>query len=91
MDELEAVRIRKIGVLSVANLLGIINFFMGFLIGLIIVIFSYFLTIPMLNLGYYLIIIVPVINGILGFIIGAIGALLYNLVAKITKGIILYS
>lgn len=97
-EEVQEARIRKVGVLSVANISGFINAFVGFLIGLALVIFDYLfnqspvVAFTSLNIPTYLIIIISTIgNGILGFIAGAIGAFLYNIAAKITKGIKLYS
>ena len=93
MKEMEEVRIRKVGVLSVANISGVIYAIIGFLMGLVVVILGSDILVP-LGLGtlsYLSIIILPIIYGIIGFVGGAIIALLYNLAAKITKGIKLYS
>ena len=93
---MEEARIRKVGILSVANLSGIVNFFIGLIIGVIFTLISLLSTISptVLGLGlpiYLLIIILPIGYGIIGFIGGAIGAFFYNIAAKITKGIKLYS
>jgi len=93
--QIQEARIRKIGVLSVANIFGIINAIIGLLIGIIFVLFASLFPVEVslfgLSFGYFSIITFPIIYGILGFIGGAIGAFLYNLAAKITKGIKLYS
>ena len=94
MEELEKTRIRKVGVLSVANLSAMVNIFIGFLMGLIITIFSSaFPPIPGVpsNLNYLAIIVFPVGYGIMGFIAGLIGAFFYNFAAKVTRGVVLYS
>ena len=101
---MEEARIRKVGVLSVANISGVINAIIGLLFGLLFILFSSlvssvfpsgqqgtFSILSFGNFGYLSIIIFPIIYGILGFIAGAIGAFLYNIAAKITKGIKLYS
>lgn len=98
-SELQEARIRKVGVLSVANVSGIIGVFIGFLTGLIFVIFSLLMSsiLPVdfsffsFDFGYSSIIIFPIFYGVFGFIGGAISAFIYNLAAKITKGIKLYS
>ena len=97
MEEgLEEATIRKVGVLSVANISGLINFFIGLIMGIFFVIMSFFLPAYSAILGFGLpvylsFIILPIAYGILGFIGGAIGAFFYNISAKIAKGIKLYS
>lgn len=93
MNELEEARIKKVGVLSVANLSAIVNLFIGILAGLAVFAFSFAAPLPGIpsNLSYLLIIIFPIAYGIVGFIAGAIGAFFYNIAAKITKGVVLYS
>lgn len=94
----EEVRIKKVGVLSVALIFAIIQFIVGFLMSLPWVFFSnsfssLFSNVPLLGLvtGVTSLLIVPLILGVTGFITGALSALLYNLGALITKGIKLYS
>ena len=90
--EMEEARIRKIGVLSLANLMGIINFFLGLIIGIIFTLTSFLFSSSILGISTSLsIIILPIGYGIVGFITGAIAGFLYNIAAKITKGIKLYS
>lgn len=98
-DGLEEVRIKKIDILSFSIIFGIFSFFIGIFFGLILLIISILLPSIIFNfdissylvLGYYSIIIFPIVFGILGFITGIFGVLIYNLVAKITKGIKIYS
>ena len=93
MNELEEARIKKVGVLSVANISAIVNLFVGILAGLAMFLLSFATPIPGIssNLNYLVIIIFPIAYGIIGFVAGAIGAFFYNIAAKITKGVILYS
>ena len=95
---LEKVRIKRVGIISLANLSAIINLFFGLILGILVTLFS--LLIPSasvsstsagLTIGPLAIIIFPVISGILGWISGFIGGVFYNLASKITKGIILYA
>ena len=92
--------IKKIEVASVAKLSGAMYATMGLLAG---VIFSFFslITSSMFTrgqsginpgsmfgvLGVASIIVLPIIYGIMGFVAGAIGALIYNLFAKLVGGI----
>ena len=97
MEEgVEEVIIRRVGILSVANISGLINFFIGLLIGIFFLVSSFFLpaslAIPGFGFPIYLsFIILPIAYGIFGFIGGALGAFFYNISARIAKGIKLYS
>jgi hypothetical protein len=93
----ETVRIKKIGVLSLANLLAIIYAFMGLLSGIFVTLFS-FLSLSegtgifnLFSFSKFSIIIFPVFYAIIGWLSGIIGAFIYNLAAKITKGVELSS
>ncbi len=99
-EEIQETRIVKVGVLSLANAFAIINFFIGFLFGLFFIFLSSIVSssatpgissFSFLNLGFLPLIIFPLGYGVMGFISGLLGALFYNLAAKITKGIKLYS
>jgi hypothetical protein len=95
--ELESVQIKRIGVVSLANLSAITYVFFGLISGIFITISS--LIVPITGsfgifdilFGGASIIILPIFYGIVGWFMGALGALIYNLAAKITKGIELYS
>lgn len=99
--EVQEARVAKVGVLSLANTLGIINVFGGFVFGLISwgssslisSVISSVSPLPVsLNINLiYLLVFFPLLYGILGWITGLIGGLFYNLTSKITKGIKLYS
>lgn len=96
-------RIRKLGVLSVAKIYAIMMFVMILLIsipyGLFVIIFA--LTgassiggqggLAMggggVVLGLVIMIALPIIYGLIGFVAGAIGALIYNLFAGMVGGI----
>ena len=94
---LEEVKIKRIGVLSFALTLALINVFLGFILGLLSFILSFAFSSLVegtpftLFLGAPSLIIFPSFFGILAFIGGLIIALLYNLVAKLTKGFELYA
>ncbi len=86
-------KLKKLGVLSVAKLQAVIMAVFGLVIGI------FYATLgPLMRavtgspamssqLGVLAIIILPIFYGILGFVFGAIGALLYNLFAKWLGGI----
>jgi hypothetical protein len=96
-------RINKLGVLSVGKIYGVMMFVIGLLIGLVygffIIVYSLFgagivggdaaLAIGGAGVvgGIIAMIFFPVFYGILGFICGIIGALLYNLFAKLVGGV----
>ena len=90
--------LKKIGVISLAKLYSVFMFAIGFFIGLSFSFISYlakssFVPGPPPNMavysaiGFWALLIFPVLYGIIGFIAGAIGALLYNLVAKSVGGL----
>ncbi len=97
----EVVKIKRLGVVSLANLSAIISAMIGFLIGLIITLLSFLFPqtqtvpgfLPSLNLLFskLAVVIYPVLLGIFGWIQGIIYAIIYNISAKITGGIELYS
>jgi len=85
--------IKKVDVLSFALLQMIISAIIGLVMGLIIA----FIMGPMaaiggtpsgflVGMGFGAIIIAPIFYGVMGFIMGAIGAFLYNLAAKWVGG-----
>lgn len=95
--------IRRFGVLSVAKMYGLLLFAIGVIIGviygLLFIIFGAAMSamgpgrdaaaggISSVVMGIALMIGVPIFYGILGFISGAIGALIYNGAAGIIGGI----
>ena len=96
-------RIKKLGVLSVAKMQGVMGLVIGLIIGVIygLIIIAYSLlgaSILKGNsslavggggvvVGIIAMIAIPIIYGIIGFIGGAIGALLYNLFAGMVGGV----
>jgi hypothetical protein len=104
MEEVEAVRIKKIGVISFANTFAIINLIVGLIFGLFFGLLNLLISSVLnnnlpgnisLSFGFvgilFFIIGSPISFGIIGWINGAIFALLYNLSSKFTKGIQLYA
>jgi hypothetical protein len=88
------VRLRSIGVLSCAKIYGIVHMALGVLFGLFFVLIGLvgLAAAPsQQKLGMIGILIIaalsPFIYGALGFVIGAVGALLYNWIASAIGGI----
>jgi hypothetical protein len=95
--------IRRLGVFSVAKIEGLLLFVMGLIIGviygLVFMIFGAAITslapsgdqamggVGSIIAGIVIMIAVPIFYGVLGFIGGAIGALIYNLAAGVVGGI----
>ena len=88
--------IRRVGIWSVARMYGALTGAMGLLFGLIIAVASAvgmtlaegdeppFVAAAM---GVGAVIILPIFYGVLGICVGAIGALLYNLLAGVVGGV----
>jgi hypothetical protein len=87
------VKLRRVGVFSLAKLQGIIMAIFGLIFGIFYAIIGVTVgsalgaTGLLAGLGFLAIIILPIVYGIFGFIGGAVGALIYNLAAKMTGGI----
>jgi len=95
--------IRRFGVLSVAKMYGLLMFVAGLIIGviygLILIIFGAAISalapsrdataggVSTVVMGIGVMIGAPIFYGVLGLIMGAIGALIYNAVAGIAGGI----
>lgn len=95
--------IRRFGVLSVAKMYGLLMFLFGLIIGvlygLFFIIFGAAMSamgpsrdataggVSSVVLGIGMMIGVPIFYGILGFVMGIIGALIYNAVAGIIGGV----
>ena len=91
------VEIKRIGVLSLAKLQAIVMAILGLLIGIMYAILGTVIASLasaqgqslgiLAGLGFLSIIILPIFYGIMGFVSGAIGAFLYNLIAGWIGGI----
>jgi len=96
-------RIKKFGVLSVAKIQGLIGLVIGLIIGVIYGLFIIAYSVfggAMLGgdagralggsgvlVGIGLMIAMPILYGVIGFIGGAIGAVIYNIFARIVGGL----
>ena len=95
--------IKRFGVISVAKMYGLLMFIFGLIFGviygLILIVFGAAISalgpgsdataggVSTVVMGIAMMIGLPIFYGILGFIMGAIGALIYNAVAGIIGGI----
>ena len=95
--------IRRFGVISVAKMYGLLMFIFGLvfgvLYGLILIVFGAAISalgpgrdttaggVSTVVMGLAMMIGLPIFYGILGFIMGAIGALIYNAVSGIIGGV----
>ena len=85
--------VKSVGVLSVAKIMGLIYACMGLIFAPLFLLFGMIGSLvgqdknPFAGMvGVVLVVLMPVMYGALGFIVGAIGALLYNLFAKLVGG-----
>ena len=84
--------LKSVGVMSVAKIMGIIYGCMGLLAAPIFLLVGLFPAGNQQNspfsgfLGVGLAIMAPILYGVMGFVFGAIGALLYNLFARLVGG-----
>jgi len=95
--------IRRFGVISVAKMYGLLMFIFGLVFGviygLILIVFGAAISamapgrdataggVSTVVMGVAMMIGLPIFYGVLGFIMGAIGALIYNAVAGIIGGV----
>ena len=100
-EQLEFVRIKKIGILSVANTMALIYVIFGLIVGIAMALSSLLIgeAVSIAGMPSYVgtlfgvgaIIIFPISLGIVGWIQGIIIGLFYNLSAKISRGVKLYA
>jgi cell division protein FtsX len=97
-NEPEFVRIKKVGVLSVAATFSIIGIVIGLLSSIISIPFYSFLSPLLIDLGlpgifsnFWIVFLLIPLFGISCFVLGVIFSLFYNLTALITKGVKLFS
>lgn len=81
--------VKRIGVGSAARVYGLTLGLLGIFIGIIYALMFSFvgglgdgLPFPAAGLGFAMLIIIPIFYGIAGFVVGALGAFVYNFVAK---------
>ena len=99
--EMQEVLVRKVGVLSVAIFSAIVGFFIGLFQGIFLMVVNSTVSsmFPIVNqyAGNYISwisyawILFPLSHLILGFVFGGIFAFIYNISAKVFKGVKLYS
>jgi len=90
------VEIKRLDVISVAKIQAAVMAIIGFVIGIIValvtsVAVAFTGLLPGAGLGFLSIIILPIVYGVVGFICGAVGAFLYNVVAARIGGVIFQS
>lgn len=91
------IKIKRIGVLSLGKVFGILYALMGLIIGAIITLVSLFAAVAFsryttagiggMFFGIGSVIILPILYGIMGCIAGMITAFLYNLIASWVGGV----
>lgn len=96
-EQLESVKVSRIGVFSVAVVMAIINAVAGIIFAVVSLLISSVLGTSLLPegfdfiVGFGALIIYPAALALAGFIGGVFFSLFYNLAAKINGGIELYS
>jgi len=81
------VEIKKVEVLSLAKIQGIVMFFIGIIFSIIVLLMELELANPFILTVLGIVIILPFFYGILGFLAGMVFAFLYNIIAKSFGGI----
>ncbi len=78
--------VKRIGVGSAAKVYGLTLGLLGIFIGIIYALMFSFIgglgDAPGGGFGFALLIIIPILYGVIGFVVGALGAAIYNFVAK---------
>ena len=78
--------IKRIGVGSAARVygltLGFLGIFVGIIYALVFTAMPGFSDVPGGGFGIMMLIVIPILYGVIGFVIGAFGAAIYNFVAK---------
>ena len=98
VEPLQEVRIKKVGILSVATTFSLVGIVIGLISSIILIPFYSLLSPLLISLGlpgifsnlWIAFLLIPLF-GISCFILGAIFSLFYNLASLITKGIKLFS
>ncbi len=96
LSKVQEKRLKKIGVVSSANISGLIGVVLGFITGIFFAIVGMAFSsagglsdsFSFLGMsGFILIIVLPFFYGVVSWISGAASAVIYNLSAKVTKGV----
>jgi DNA-directed RNA polymerase subunit RPC12/RpoP len=86
-------RLRRVGVLSAAIVSGVAYAVLGLALGLVVAVASTFLPAPAIPIvstklvGALAVVVFPLLYGAIGFLAGLLGALLYNLAARLAGGV----
>lgn len=85
-------RLARVDVLSVAKVAAVVYAGLGVIVGVVIAIAAFVPKVPLLpilrgGLAILAVVGAPIVYGIIGFIVGAVIATIYNLAARLTGGI----
>ncbi len=85
-------KLKRIGIWSAARIQAILMAFFGLILGLFYALYNQFVgplptSTGAQSMGWMAIIVVPIFYGIIGLVIGVVGALAYNLLARWIGGI----
>jgi hypothetical protein len=94
MGEVTKIKLKRIGVLSLAKYFTIIWLIFGVIYAAMFAVLGAFigslLTLPSFITGagiVVVIIVIPLVFALAGFIIGALAAIIYNLIVRLTGGV----
>jgi len=90
MAKEKSLEIKKIDIMSLAKIGGLFGLIIGLIAGILITFVGFTgttLSPAITNIGAILIVVLPLVYGVFYFICGAIGALIYNLIARKIGGI----
>ena len=96
------IQVKRLGVLSLGKMLGLLYALLGFIIGLIFSCVSLVGSVAMISelggegafgllFGIGSIVLFPIFYGVIGFIAGLLVAFLYNIIARFVGGIEIYT
>lgn len=84
-------KIKRISPLSLAKISGLLLAILGFFLGVLIATLTLVASLTQIKIqgasGYFAIIVLPVVYGVLGFVLAFIQAWLFNIIAKKIGGL----